>query len=179
MATRSLRPTLRMPSLAKLGAVLLAVLLVFHFFDQLARVFLIAYAAAIVAVASNLIVRKLPLERRWVVAEVEADELPADALEPSAQRQHLLTLRCVDDDAEPDESIQVVWEIEPGARAFERSALPDPGFVAKCRRRGRLDDRPDRSSPTPSDRAYGAHSAQSSLSDASGRLVVQAIRVKL
>ena len=73
-------------------------------------------------------------ERRWVVAEVEADELPADALEPSAQRQHLLTLRCVDDDAEPDESIQVVWEIEPGARAFERSALPSPTELDDPRR---------------------------------------------
>jgi superfamily II DNA or RNA helicase len=73
-------------------------------------------------------------ERRWVVAEVEADELPADALEPTSQRQHLLTLRCVDDDAEPDESIQVVWEIEPGARAFERSALPDPKALDEPRR---------------------------------------------
>jgi len=50
-------------------------------------------------------------ERRWVVADVVADELPSDVLEPTAQRQHLLTLRCVDDDAEVDESIQVVWEI--------------------------------------------------------------------
>ena len=73
-------------------------------------------------------------ERRWVVAEVDADELPTDALEPTARRQHLLTLRCVDDDAEPDESIQVVWEIEPGARAFERSALPDPQALDQPRR---------------------------------------------
>jgi SNF2 family DNA or RNA helicase len=65
-------------------------------------------------------------ERRWVVAEVEADELPVDALRPATPRQHLLTLRCVDDDAEPDETLRVVWEIEPGARAFERSALPMP-----------------------------------------------------
>ncbi len=65
-------------------------------------------------------------ERRWVVADVQADELPADSLQPTAPRQHLLTLRCVDDDAEPDETLEVVWEIEPGARAFERSALPRP-----------------------------------------------------
>jgi hypothetical protein len=65
-------------------------------------------------------------ERRWVVAEVEADELPTEALQPTAPRQHLLTLRCVDDDAEPDETLRVVWEIEPGARAFERAALPNP-----------------------------------------------------
>lgn len=73
-------------------------------------------------------------ERRWVVAEVEADELPADVLEPTSPRQHLLTLRCVDDDAEPDETLQVVWEIEPGARAFERSALPDPTALDDPRR---------------------------------------------
>lgn len=65
-------------------------------------------------------------ERRWVVAEVEADELEPDPLQPTTQRQHLLTLRCVDDDAEPDETLRVVWEIEPGARAFERAALPNP-----------------------------------------------------
>ena len=65
-------------------------------------------------------------ERRWVVADVQADELPSDSLQPVAPRQHLLTLRCVDDDAEPDETLEVVWEIEPGARAFERSALPQP-----------------------------------------------------
>jgi superfamily II DNA or RNA helicase len=47
-------------------------------------------------------------------------------MQPTAPRQHLLTLRCVDDDAEPDETLEVVWEIEPGARTFERSALPQP-----------------------------------------------------
>jgi superfamily II DNA or RNA helicase len=65
-------------------------------------------------------------ERRWVVAEAEPDELPPNALQPTTPRQHLLTLRCVDDDAEPDETLRVVWEIEPGARAFERAALPTP-----------------------------------------------------
>jgi hypothetical protein len=64
--------------------------------------------------------------RRWVVADVEADELPADVLRPATAPQHLLTPRCVDDDAEPEETLQVVWELEPGARAFERSALPAP-----------------------------------------------------
>ena len=51
-------------------------------------------------------------ERRWVVADVQADELPSDPLQPTAPRQHLLTLRCVDDDAEPDEMLELVWEIE-------------------------------------------------------------------
>ena len=70
MATRTLRRTIRLPTLAKIGAMLLVVLLCYHFFDQLAHVFLIGYGAAIVAVAINLIVRRLPLERRWVVAGV-------------------------------------------------------------------------------------------------------------
>ena len=70
VATKSVRKTVRLPTLAKLGAVLLLVLLAYHFFDKLAHVFLIGYAAAIVAVAINLIVRKLPLERRWVVAGI-------------------------------------------------------------------------------------------------------------
>jgi predicted PurR-regulated permease PerM len=61
-------PTFRLPSLLKLGAMLLAVLLLFRFFDQLARVLLVLYGAAIVAVAINRIVQRLPLERRWVVA---------------------------------------------------------------------------------------------------------------
>jgi SNF2 family DNA or RNA helicase len=65
-------------------------------------------------------------ERRWVVAEIDADELRGDPLQPAVNRQHLVTLRSVDDDAEPDESLQVVWEIEPDARAFERAALPQP-----------------------------------------------------
>jgi predicted PurR-regulated permease PerM len=63
-----MRRSVRLPTLAKFGGVLLLVLLVYHFFDQLAHVFLLGYASAIVAVAINLIVRKLPLERRWVVA---------------------------------------------------------------------------------------------------------------
>jgi predicted PurR-regulated permease PerM len=72
VATRSIRQSMRLPTLARFGAVLLLVLLAYHFFDQLAHVFLIGYAAAIVAVAINLIVRKLPLERRWVVAGIGA-----------------------------------------------------------------------------------------------------------
>lgn len=68
-------------------------------------------------------------ERRWIVSEIEADELSGDPLRPAEKRQHLVTLRCVDDDAQPDDSLQVIWELEPGARVFERSSLPSPrGF---------------------------------------------------
>jgi hypothetical protein len=38
----------------------------------------------------------------------------------------LITLRAVDDDAEPDETLRVVWEIEPDARTIERAGLPVP-----------------------------------------------------
>jgi hypothetical protein len=74
-------------------------------------------------------------ERRWVVGEIEADQLPGDPLQPAANPQHLVMLRSVEDDAEPDESLQVVWEIEPGAHVFERSALRvleamKPGLVS-------------------------------------------------
>ena len=69
MATRTRKTTvLRLPTLMKMGGVLLAVLLVYRFFPVLADVALILYAAVIVAVAINAIVRRLPLQRRWVVA---------------------------------------------------------------------------------------------------------------
>jgi predicted PurR-regulated permease PerM len=49
-------------------AFLLAVF--FRFFDTLAHTFLMAYAAAIVAVALNALQRHLPLQRKWVAAGV-------------------------------------------------------------------------------------------------------------
>jgi predicted PurR-regulated permease PerM len=52
--------------------VLLAFLmaLLFRFFDTIAHVFLMAYAAAIVAVGLNALGRHLPLERKWLAALV-------------------------------------------------------------------------------------------------------------
>lgn len=64
--------------------------------------------------------------RRWIVAEVEASSLPPDLLAPGKRPEHLVTLRSVEDDAEPDESLRVVWEIEPGARVIEAAGLPTP-----------------------------------------------------
>lgn len=64
--------------------------------------------------------------RQWVVADVEADQLPLGVVEPEREPQHLVTLRAVDDDAEPDETLRVVWEIEPFARTIERGGLPVP-----------------------------------------------------
>jgi len=66
-------------------------------------------------------------QRRFVVADVAASVLPPDPLAPLAEQapEHLVTLQSVEDDGLGEE-LQVVWEIEPGARPHERAALPDP-----------------------------------------------------
>src|SRR5438094_325768 len=55
--------------------------------------------------------------------------LPPDMFASSVfQAQHLVTLSSVEDDALGEE-LQVIWEIEPGARVIEKNALPAPlGF---------------------------------------------------
>jgi hypothetical protein len=64
--------------------------------------------------------------RPWVVNEVKVSTLPSPAMEsPIATKQHLLTLSSVEDDGLGEE-LQVVWEIEPGAKLIERVALPEP-----------------------------------------------------
>ncbi|MFO0905847.1 MAG: DISARM system SNF2-like helicase DrmD [Pirellulales bacterium] len=64
--------------------------------------------------------------RPWVVNEVKPSTLPTPALElPIARTQNLLTLSSVEDDGLGEE-LQVVWEIEPGAKIIERVALPEP-----------------------------------------------------
>jgi hypothetical protein len=45
--------------------------------------------------------------------------MPIEAL-ALAKPEHLVTMRPIDDGAEPDESLRVIWEVEPGARALER-----------------------------------------------------------
>jgi SNF2 family DNA or RNA helicase len=67
--------------------------------------------------------------RLWVVNEVQASTLPHSALKPFfTGPQHLLTLASVEDDGLGEE-LQVIWEIEPGAKILERIALPEPtGF---------------------------------------------------
>lgn len=68
-------------------------------------------------------------QRRFVVQEVRPSALPLPILQQAAQsRQHLISLSSVEDDA-LGEVLEVIWELEPGARAFERMALPEPcGF---------------------------------------------------
>jgi hypothetical protein len=69
--------------------------------------------------------------RPWVVNDVKPSSLPTPAMKlPVAERQHLLTLSSVEDDGLGEE-LQVVWEIEPGAKIVEKVALPEPsGFDA-------------------------------------------------
>jgi len=64
-----------------------------------------------------------------VVADVAKSTLPDRPLRSGGNGpQHLVTLSSVEDDALGEE-LQVIWELEPGARVLERVALPDPtGF---------------------------------------------------
>ena len=62
--------------------------------------------------------------RQWTVQQVCASTLQPPALQPSfAGPQHLVALASVEDDG-LGEKLQVVWEVEPGARVVEKIALP-------------------------------------------------------
>lgn len=64
--------------------------------------------------------------RPWVVNDIKPSTLPAPALNsPVGGLHHLLTLSSVEDDALGEE-VQIVWEIEPGAKVVDKVALPDP-----------------------------------------------------
>ena len=67
--------------------------------------------------------------RRYVVIDITQSPLPPDILTTgNLQRQHLVTLSSVEDDALGEE-LQVIWEIEPGAAAIDKTPLPQPvGF---------------------------------------------------
>lgn len=68
--------------------------------------------------------------RQFVVTGVLSGALPSDPLRcRPATDQHLVSLNCVADDGF-GEDLQVIWEIEPGARVVDRkSELPAPaGF---------------------------------------------------
>ncbi|MCI0581091.1 MAG: DISARM system SNF2-like helicase DrmD [Chloroflexi bacterium] len=63
-------------------------------------------------------------QRRYVVTEVLASALPPSPLGSPAAPQHLISLNSIEDDA-LGEGLQVIWELEPGARTSERVDLPD------------------------------------------------------
>src|SRR5271157_2522559 len=66
--------------------------------------------------------------RNWIVNEVVPSTLPTSRLQGIVAPQTLVSLGSVEDDGLGEE-IQVVWELELGARLIEKVALPDPtGF---------------------------------------------------
>jgi SNF2 family DNA or RNA helicase len=68
--------------------------------------------------------------RRYVVVDVvqgirfDSSSLPGSACE-SAQRQHVVRLSSVEDDALGEE-LQVIWELEPGVKIVAKNDLPNP-----------------------------------------------------
>ena len=65
-------------------------------------------------------------QRRYVVTDVAAAVAPVAALaHPLQEPEHLVTLSSVEDDGLGEE-LQVIWEIEPGARIIEDVPLPKP-----------------------------------------------------
>ncbi|HET6882696.1 MAG TPA: DISARM system SNF2-like helicase DrmD, partial [Pirellulales bacterium] len=64
-------------------------------------------------------------QRRFVVTDVAKSSLPAKPLPNVHGIQHLISLASVEDDALGEE-LQVIWELEAGARVEERVALPEP-----------------------------------------------------
>jgi hypothetical protein len=67
--------------------------------------------------------------RNRMVTDVSRSTLPPEHLQSGLESlQHLLTLSSVEDDGLGEE-LNVIWELEPGARVVEKVALPEPtGF---------------------------------------------------
>ena len=67
--------------------------------------------------------------RQWMVTQVSRSTLPPERLQTGLESpQNLLTLSSIEDDGLGEE-LNVIWELEPGARVVEKVALPDPtGF---------------------------------------------------
>ncbi|BCL80110.1 helicase SNF2 family protein [Ktedonobacteria bacterium brp13] len=76
-------------------------------------------------------------QRRYVVLDIVQSSLPTNLMTTPALQgqyvQHLVRLSAVDDDALGEE-LQVIWEVEPGARTVEKTPLPQPvGFDTPVR----------------------------------------------
>ncbi|NUM46352.1 MAG: DEAD/DEAH box helicase [Anaerolineales bacterium] len=74
-------------------------------------------------------------QRRYVVSEVIKSSLPPTTLPGGVERpQHLIALTSVEDDALGEE-LEVIWELEPGAHAYDQVVLPEPttGFDSPLR----------------------------------------------
>ncbi len=73
-------------------------------------------------------------QRHFVVVEVNKSTLPRNGFHPSREApQHLVSLSSVEDDALGEE-LQVIWEIEPGAKIHEKTTLPEPSDFDDPRR---------------------------------------------
>jgi SNF2 family DNA or RNA helicase len=72
--------------------------------------------------------------RQWVVTDVHRSGLPPDPLHATfVEPQHVVKLSSVEEDG-LGEDLQVIWEVEPGARAHEKVMLPEPtGFDEPAR----------------------------------------------
>ncbi len=64
-------------------------------------------------------------QRRYVVADVQASSLPSSPLYQSLNgEQHLVTLSSIEDDG-LGETLQVIWELEPGVSIDDKVGLPE------------------------------------------------------
>jgi superfamily II DNA or RNA helicase len=65
-------------------------------------------------------------QRHFVVLDVQKSTLPPNSIQGgTGTAQHVVSLSSVEDDALGEE-LRVVWELEPGAHAYEKVALPEP-----------------------------------------------------
>jgi hypothetical protein len=74
-------------------------------------------------------------QRRYVVSDIVKSSLPPTTLPGGLETaQHLISLTSVEDDALGEE-LQVIWEIEPGARTYDQVVLPEftSGFDSPAR----------------------------------------------
>jgi hypothetical protein len=64
--------------------------------------------------------------RNWMVTDISTCTLPPERLQTGLESpQHLITLSSVEDDGLGEE-LNVIWELEPGARVVEKVAPPEP-----------------------------------------------------
>src|SRR3954465_11389695 len=61
--------------------------------------------------------------RQWVVNDIHASALVPGGGRGRPRSQQLVTMSSIDEDALGEE-IQVIWELEPGARILEKAGLP-------------------------------------------------------
>ncbi|WP_326637542.1 DISARM system SNF2-like helicase DrmD [Streptosporangium sp. NBC_01755] len=81
-----------------------------------------AETPALPAIGQVVTVRNRP----WVVADVRQGSVAgSDDRALTSRAPHVVSLVSIEDDAR-DERLRVVWELEPGAAAYEQHALPSP-----------------------------------------------------